>query len=181
MNTVQYFGQSPMIITRLMRQSWSCMSLAVRMLTLVAFTAHAVLGCCLSHGSCMREQVVALSGQCCDHEDHSEADHVGDDDDEHSHQVEKLDAALEFAVIGVASPFEGHGHPKHCNDGPCVFGLSGNSSGPTGLQILIVSSWISTSANFWRWPCSHGVFLGAWLDGPPSIHVERSVLQVWLI
>jgi hypothetical protein len=95
--------------------------------------------------------------------------------------VEKLDAALEFAVIGVASPFEGHGHPKHCNDGPCVFGLSGNSSGPTGLQILIVSSWISTSANFWRWPSSHGVFLGAWLDGPPSIHVERSVLQVWLI
>ncbi len=62
-----------------------------------------------------------------------EADHVGDDDDEHSHQVEKLDAALEFAVIGVASPFEGTATQNNAMMALCFWTLW-QPSGPTACK-----------------------------------------------
>lgn len=157
------------------------MFFAIRMLTLVAFTAHAVLGCCLSHGNCMQNQAVLLTVQCCDHDDYAGDTHNDHDESGVSHIELEQHSSFDLLSVCPSCPFEGHGHSNHCDDSECVFGLSGNNDSSIVWPFLVVSSCINTTINFWHGASPHAKFLRAWLDGPPSIHVERSVLQVWLI
>jgi len=164
-----------MKINRLIWKSWSCMFLAVRILTLVAFTAHAVLGCCLSHGSCMRDQVAVLSGYCCEHDEHAHEELL------HSDAEHELNSVSVSVAVCLECPREGHGHSNHCDDGKCVFGVSGSNGNSGDWQPAVVLSWINASVDHCRGPSQLIAFLGNWLDGPPRIHKDRSVLQVWRI
>jgi len=113
------------------RKSWLVMFFAIRLLTLVAFTAHAVLGCCLSHGSCMQEQAAILTGHGCDHDGHACDSHGHDD--EHASNGHEI-ATASIAENGVDTcPLEGHGHSNHCDDGQCVFGIA---EAPTSFSDL---------------------------------------------
>ncbi len=67
------------------------MFLGLRLLTLIAFSAHAALGCCLSHGECQSEQTLSVSSLCCDHEHHAVDAHSHD----HSHHGPERAADIE--------------------------------------------------------------------------------------
>lgn len=47
----------------------------LRILTIIAFAAHSLLGCCLSHGDCGSERESASVEHCCDHD---QASHRGE-------------------------------------------------------------------------------------------------------
>ncbi len=99
-------------ITTLPRPSPSMASMApvLRILTIIAFAAHSLLGCCLSHGDCRLERESASVEQCCDH-DHSHHDENSDTPDHgesHDHAecvlgdlgVETKGTDWQFAFLG---------------------------------------------------------------------------------
>jgi hypothetical protein len=161
------------------RKSWLVMFFAIRLLTLVAFTAHAVLGCCLSHGSCMQEQAAILTGHGCDHDGHACDSHGHDD--EHASNGHEI-ATASIAENGVDTcPLEGHGHSNHCDDGQCVFGIAEAPTSFSDLQSIANPVWINASVDFWQVASRAADFVGSWLDGPPKAPLTRAVHQVWLI
>lgn len=157
------------------------MNIAVKLLTLVAFTAHAVLGCCLSHGSCMREQVVILAGIGCNPNEHDKACDSHGHGDEHASEGHQITTAS-IADNGIdACPLEGHGHSNHCDDGQCVFGITGAPTSLSDLQSVANPIWINASVDFWQVASRAADFVGNWLAGPPKTPLNRAVHQVWLI
>lgn len=167
--------------TSLLRKSWTCMFLAIRLLTLIAFTAHAVLGCCLSHGSCMREQVAVLNEHVCEHHDHQCDSHKHEHQEDESHANRASESAFSLAVSCVSCPLGCHEHSRHCNDATCVFGVIGSATTLSDLQFAADAIWIDASVDFWLLAASRTDFVVEQLDGPPSSPHSRALLQVWII
>ncbi|AMV32227.1 hypothetical protein VN12_08895 [Pirellula sp. SH-Sr6A] len=163
----------------LLRKSWTCMFLAIRLLTLIAFTAHAVLGCCLSHGSCMREQVAVLNDHACDHHDHQCDSHGHEEDESHDNQASE--SVFSSAASCVPCPFGSHDHSRHCDDATCVFGVVGSPTTLSDLQFAADAIWIDESVDFWHLASRRTDFVVEQLDGPPSSPRIRALLQVWII
>ncbi len=155
------------------------MLLAIRMLTLIAFTAHAVLGCCLSHGSCMREQSAVLNGHICDHHDHDCDAH--EDDEDQSHDNPTSEPEFRFVVNCDAYPVGSHDHSKHCDDATCVFGVISSPTSMSDLQFVADAIWIDGSVDFWLLSARNSDFVDDWLKGPTRAPYSRAVLQVWTI
>ena len=168
-----------MYLNHLDRKICTCMFLAVRLLTLVAFTAHAVLGCCLSHGSCMQEQVANLTGHICDHDEHTcDSNQVVAG---HSHAGKAVKSELVFAIGCDVCPIESRNHSSHCDDLACVFGLAGGSSSFSDLQFVAIVSWVNVSVNYWLEASRHSGYVLNGLERPPHAPSDRAVLQVWRI
>lgn len=168
-----------MNFNRVIRKVWLVMCFAIRMLTLVAFTAHAMLGCCLSHGSCMQVQAAILTGHGCDHDEHAFDSH--EHDDEHVSNAHETDA-MSIAENGFgACPLERHGHSNHCDDSQCVFGIAGTPTSLSDLQSVANPVWINASVDYRQAAFRAADFVGTWLDGRPKTPLNRAVHQVWLI
>ncbi|MGV3485499.1 MAG: hypothetical protein ACO1RT_13870 [Planctomycetaceae bacterium] len=167
-----------MNVNRLIWNSWSCMSLAIRMLTLVAFTAHAVLGCCLSHGSCMRGHAVTLAEHGCEH-DH--AIHGQESPGCHDHVIHEVASEVVLCTSGSLLPDDGHDHPRHCDDVKCVFGVSACSFNVPDWLFATSTTWSDSSVDFWPTPCLGTGFAIHSPGGPPRALLDRAVLQVWRI
>jgi hypothetical protein len=161
------------------------MLFAIRLLTLMAFTVHAVLGCRLTHGSCTHEQTEILTGHSCDHADHStDAHDFGEIDepslsDEHSETQQSLVCA---ATSSFTQPIEGHSHSNHCDNTRCIFDVSTSASNAAAKQFLADACWLKLSVELWAKPCLHGGFVWIWhAGGLPKLPRNRAVHQVWLI
>ncbi len=155
------------------------MFFAIRLMTLLAFTTHAVLGCCLSHGSCLREHTAALTGQCCDHGNHSCASH----NDVESHAHGDLEVASTLLCNAGCTEFlsADHGHSNGCDHATCAFGVSRMTSNPLNLQFAANSTGAHSVICSWLCSCrATGHFCNA-LDSPPRALHNRAVFQVWLI
>jgi hypothetical protein len=159
------------------------MSLALRLLTLVTFTAHAVLGCCLAHGDCMREQAGKLAMACCDAETHGncEDEHEHHDcDDELESGVAALDDFDSVAVCSESQPVN-HGHHRHCDDTNCVFGVSQDA----GISLNAVSDglvlWSGSLQGFKALHRQCHNSRDPYRDRLPLSSCNRAILQVWLI
>lgn len=173
-----------MIVNRLIWKSWLCMFFAIRFLTLIAFTAHAMLGCCLSHGSCMQEHAAMLTGHCGDHS--INVRNVHENCESHSRdvsdKVSENHPASDCQILAFAGlPIDGHGHSHHGDDARCIFGFSSGTSTAAAWQWWADASWINTSVDFRQMPCLHGGLVRIWLDGLPQADHNRAVHQVWLI
>lgn len=155
------------------------MFLVIRMLTLIAFIAHAVLGCCLSHGSCMREQVAILNDHVCEHHDHQCDAHEHEEDESHGNQASEPEFSV--AVICIPCPFGNHDHSRHCDDATCVFGIVGIASNLSDLQFAADVIWIDVSVDLWHLAARRTDFIIEDLVGPPSSPHIRALLQVWII
>lgn len=172
-----------MTVNRLIWKSWLCMFFAIRLLTLVAFTAHAVLGCCLSHGSCMREQAAIFAGHCCSHDDDLRDAHESCEG--HSHDADVVSETINGTACITSGcevhPTRGQGHSNHCDDPTCTFGVSTNTSNAATWQFFVVVNWIDTSAGFWLKPSLDSGFARCFLDTLPKATQNRAVNQVWLL
>ncbi len=187
-NAVECLGPLKMNDHRLIWKSWFCMFFAIRLLTLVAFTMHAVLGCCLSHGSCMREQTAIMTGHGCgqdnpSHDVHNTCNHAQDVPTVVPEAASPICATRAGDVLGI----EGrtivghHGHSNHCDDASCVFGVSPVTAQVLIGQSLLDASWINTADSFWPKPIVLGGVLVHWLDCPSRASQSRAVHQRWLI
>lgn len=161
------------------------MFFAIRLLTLVAFTVHAVLGCCLTHGSCTHEQTEILTGHACSHDDHSTdvpdfcESHLHSLSDEHSETLRSL-----ACVNGACNsqPIEGHSHSNHCDNTRCIFGVSTSTSNAAARQFLADACWLKLPVELWVKPYLHGGSVWIWhAGGLPKPPQNRAVHQVWLI
>ena len=156
------------------------MSLAIQLLTLIAFTAHAVLGCCLSHGSCMREHVVVLNDHVCDHHDHQCDSHEHEYEEDESHDNQARESVFSRALRCIPCPSSSHNHSRHCDDVTCVFGVIGSPTSLSDLQFAADAIWIDAFVDFWHL-ASHRTDFAGRLDGPPGSQHIRALLQVWTI
>ncbi len=170
-----------MKFNRAVRKSWLVMFYAIRLLTLVAFTAHAVLGCCLSHGSCMQEQAAILTGHGCDHDEHA-CDSHGHKDEHALNEHETATVSISVVASGLdVCPLNRQGHSNHCEDDHCVFGMAGASASLSELQATAHQIWLKASVDYWQRVTRAADLVGNWLDGPPRTPLNRAVHQVWLI
>jgi hypothetical protein len=158
------------------------MSFAIRLLTLVAFAAHAVLGCCLTHGNCVSWRGNAESGQqlCCDHEDHH--GETGTVSVQANNVAENCVEVFGLVPTGTSKQ-SGVPHQSSCCDhSKCVFGIS-DSAGPKSDE--------KPQSNDAVWAeLAFGNGLSPGLSTVP-FHVQskipipalaaRAMLQVWLI
>lgn len=156
------------------------MIVAIRLLTLITFTAHAVLGCCVSHGSCFggSTETSAIAG--CDHPSHGNG-HAEHEQHGASDCKVQVQAAAGHLHVGGEEQSTNQRHRHHCGGIHCVFGVS-HHSGNT------VSS-LRGSTVLW---CGHpvekyslGISCGGSCDPhrdrlPPSLG-HRALRQVWLI
>lgn len=159
------------------------MLLAIRLLTLVTFTAHAVLGCCLTHGSCMREQAVVLNDDCGDHHDHECDSHKANEEQNHEHHSNETRLCFDgyyFADIAEKHDHSEHDHSEHCNDGICVFGLADPAT-LSDMKVVSAASWNQLSARYSIAITRHVIEFVDLLRGPPSGPHIRALLQVWTI
>jgi hypothetical protein len=151
------------------------MFLAIRLLALIAFTGHSVLGCCVSHGSCTREQSPAIATApttCCDHSN----PFCGEDN---RRQVAQANI-LESTSSTDCDPTD-PGHSSHCEHIHCVFGLN---VGTGYFANWFCSPWIVWDRAFFdlKLGTAH-VFsvANSSLHRPPQDLCSRAILQVWLI
>lgn len=156
---------------------------AFRILTLLTFAAHAVLGCCMSHGDCMREQTGMLANACCDTATHVNCDvehekHGGHDEgetDENGHDV------LDSSATCFDSQPTNHGQHRHCDDTNCAFGVS-----PVPTSSLNA---ISDGLVLWCGSLEGFNLLNRQCSGSEDPYRDRvlrpsctrAILQVWLI
>ncbi len=168
-----------MNINYLTRKSWSCMSFAIRMMTLVAFTAHAVLGCCLSHGSCMREQAAVLTEHCCDHT--ALAVEVHNHDENHTNTSHEHGDELVQVTSSLSCNNDLPGHSNHCDDVSCIFGVSSVGGNAAELLTSVHAIWITSPVDFWRHTSMLAGYAPTALPSHSRALSNRSILQVWLI
>lgn len=91
----------------------------LRILTIIAFAAHSLLGCCLAHGDCRPEQESAAVDHCCDHSSSGQHDDEDGQDDEHGQN----DGGRDRHESGHR-----HDHGKHHDHSDCVLGDLGCES-----------------------------------------------------
>lgn len=155
-----------------------CMFWTVRLLTFVAFTAHAVLGCCFSHGNCLPEQTIVLSVQDC--VDNNDLCSSHGDQRLHWHQEQSTALSVVDASSCVSCPAGGHDHTRHCDDSSCVFGVVETTT-LFDLQLLSDVIWGGATLDSWLLVSQDFAFVSEPQAGPPNAHLVRAVLQVWII
>jgi hypothetical protein len=156
---------------------------ALRILTLVTFTAHAVLGCCLSHGDCMREQTGTLANACCDSVAHGDCEdghehHGGHDELEGGKTAH--DGTDSFASCSESQPVN-HGHHRHCDDSNCVFGVSQDAGGSLNAVSDGLVLWCGSLEGFKSLNRQCHTSRDPYRDRLPRSSCNRAILQVWLI
>ncbi len=149
------------------------MFFVLRMLTLVAFAAHAVLGCCLSHGSCMQDHASANVSHCSEHHCHTGDVH----DSSHHHDDQPFTGDSED---GHSCPTDPPGHPNHCDDAKCVFGIATHGPYSTIWTLGVLGFWGGGGALGFL-PSQQCCLRSTPSDSPPPTLCNRAVLQVWLI
>ncbi len=161
------------------------MFFAIRLLTLVAFAVHAVLGCRLTHGSCTHEQTEILTGDACSHDDHSTDAHYLCEGHAHSLSDEHSETHRSLACVNSAcnsQPIEGHSHSNHCDNTRCIFDVSTSASNAAARQFLADACWLKLAVELWEKPDMHGGSVWIWhVGGWPMSPQNRAVHQVWLI
>lgn len=109
----------------------------IRLCTLIAFAAHAGLGCCLTHGKCMRLQCSSLAtGSCAsdvhaDCEDHDHHDHLSEPEsgeESHGTHFGVESESLSWQLLPID---DRHDHP--CADVHCVFDHGLDAVGPRSI------------------------------------------------
>ena len=163
-------------MSRLASQNWTYMFLAIRLLALLTFTAHAVLGCCLSHGSCSLDQEAMLELHCCEHAEHAcEVDYDHQCSEDGSQQ-----AAHEHTHDGSCEATD-QGHSEHCDHAHCIFGLNVDSGQPSLWLVQYWAVWDYVLTDAQLNPSRKCRNVEASLHRSPHELCNRSVLQVWLI
>ena len=161
------------------------MFFAVRLLTLVAFTVHAVLGCCLAHGNCLHEQSEILTRDACSHDDHSMDAHDFCESHAHSLSDEHSETLRNLNCVNSAcnsQPIEGHSHSNHCDNTRCIFDVSTSASHAAARQFLADACWLKLPVELWVKPCLHVGSVWIWhAGGLPRSRQNRAIHQVWLI
>ena len=152
---------------------------AIRLLTIVSFTAHAVLGCCLSHGSCMQKQTLLLADSDCGHDEQLCISHS--DHETHSHAEQATDVAVVSFTARESCPVRGQEQSRHCDDAKCVFGILGTTTTLSELQFASDATWGRESRDSWLL-VSRPTTLGGDQQATRSNKLpNRAVLQVWMI
>lgn len=156
---------------------------ALRILTLFTFTAHAVLGCCLSHGDCMREQTGTLANACCDSVKQSDCEdgheHHGSHDELES-GVTAHDATDSFAACSDSQPVN-QGHHRHCDDTICVFGVNQDTGGSLNSVSDGLVLWCGRLEGFKSLNRQFCASRDLYRDRSLRSLCNRAILQVWLI
>jgi hypothetical protein len=156
---------------------------ALRILTLITFTVHAVLGCCLSHGDCMREQAGTLANDCCDSPTHGDCEdgheHHGDHDELESGVIAQ-DTTDSSAARSDSRPFN-HEHHRHCDDTNCVFGVSHDAGGSLNSASDGLVLWCGKLDGFKSLNRQYYASRDPYRDRTPQSLCNRAILQVWLI
>lgn len=160
------------------------MFLLIRLLTLSTFAAHAVLGCCLAHGSCLQEQIPSsLDG--CDGHGHGCVTRCADRacGDRHLHfALESCDRAEKQAenLEAPAVPAES-GHQQHnCEDSRCAFDVGYDNTASTSsisMNLTCVTCAATTCDNL-------PMVCRSCLRTPTRVRQtlnNRAMLQVWVI
>lgn len=157
------------------------MNLFLRILTLLTFAAHAVLGCCLSHGGCMLHPEHSHVESCCEHSHTSEHGHdeTNSGFEAPSDSGAGSDTASNTAPVQCSTERERGSGP--CHDPHCVFDVA--------VRSVVLLDWKASADICWLEPivdCKLVSFsavsvrtLG--LGGPPNPFPGRASLQVWLI
>jgi hypothetical protein len=107
----------------------------IRLCTLIAFAAHAGLGCCLTHGKCSRIQCESLATGSCAREvhagcekDHDQHDHPSEAESEQEPPVNHVGVETE-SLSWQLQPIDDR-HEHSCADLHCVFDHSFDPVGP---------------------------------------------------
>lgn len=155
------------------------MPLAIRLLTLFTFTAHAVLGCCVSHGSCMREQAGTRVNACCDSAIHSNCD---DEHDHHGERKSEVGGQLVSPsyMVCLDEQTTNHENHRHCDDLQCVFGVSHDASTLSSVSGDLVL-WCGRLEESQSLPRQCHGSRDPYSDRLPQSLCNRAILQVWLI
>lgn len=163
------------------RKIWLGMSLFLRILTLLTFAAHAVLGCCLSHGSCTDDPSRSHVETCCGHSHPTQDGHEAceAEPDAPSECRSEPDTTTSPAYLHGSSDGDGGSGP--CDHSRCVFDIA--------VRSLVVLDWKASADIGWLGPFFDGRLVpfsevsartvGA--QGPPKPLTSRASLQVWLI
>ena len=154
--------------------------LATRILTLLAFTAHAVLGCCLSHGECTHPQTTSLVGHCCEHDEGAQesSEDVGS---LHSSCIAGAHPSACSANSFDLDDSSQHQHSSGCDDLSCAYLGDVNAGAAVAGQHTPFASIVDALIEDWLRPApgpTHAI-AGLYLSTPAVCH--RALLQVWLI
>lgn len=179
-------------MNRFILKSWYCMFLGLRLLTLVAFSAHAVLGCCLSHGDCQNEQAASISSPCCNHEHHAveaplhDHSHHGLNESSDNESSDNEPADIEPVNIGSVehakceSGSDHHSH--HCDDAQCVFSVAvGSSTSMCHMVMTTHVSWVGLLMDLRHQPVLTWDQVQRSIDLKSLSSEDRALIQVWQI
>jgi hypothetical protein len=110
------------------RKSTFVMFFALRLITLIAFAMHAMLGCCLLHGSCIGDQKTEAIAPCCQHPAHAycisnKNNNTQNDgaNDDRSERDEVASVKIDDAEC-VADESNSDRQSNHCDHVRCTFG-----------------------------------------------------------
>jgi hypothetical protein len=154
---------------------------AIRLLILVAFAAHAGLGCCLTHGNCFSWRGSADAGHhCCDQEiHHGAASSISDQADELSCNCFDVPRPV---LVGSSEESRVPQQFSCCNHSKCVFVTSDSAGAKFNELSRSVDSFLAdlrfgdrTVPSLSVVPCSDLSKIPI-----PALSV-RAMLQVWLI
>lgn len=191
----------------LVLEKLSVMNLAIRLLTLAAFTAHAALGCCLSHGSCMHERLAVLDQPVCDHAEHGEHAAHGDQAESggyaahgaacqrspersprgHVPTAHDIMAAHQITAACIDAEDtesynpQGPDHSHHGDEDSCVFVVTSPAVVSSAWQLGVGSSWVNVSGEAIGDASRQPNYFSDQLPGPSRVLQLRAQLQRWLI
>lgn len=167
------------------------MFLAIRLLTIITFTAHSAFGCCLTHGSCVRDQAETRANACCRSSSHENASASHEDashencEDEHEHgefesSVNAHEVLNSLSESSNSQPIN-HEHHRHCEDAHCVFWVSHDAGGSLNAVSDGLVLWCGSLTGF-KSPIRQCFgSRGPYRDPLPPSLCNRAILQVWLI
>ncbi len=159
------------------------MCFSLRLLTIVAFSAHAVLGCCLSHGDCHRQHAPLAGSIGCDHDHHAEEGHHAELGHHHNHsQMALSESAGEEPLVSTTCAPVDEGHSHHCDDTQCVFSATaGAPSVACHLAMSVNVSWVGVLMDLRHQPICSGKQTRRSTDQRALTCENEALLQVWQI
>jgi len=150
------------------------MQFAVRLLLLISFTAHALLGCCLLHGNCWHAPHANISDSCaseCGH--HSE--HTSDHQPHIGTHRQEIDSNC-FVPRSAKLPLP----VDQCQDTNCSFGLALAPLYKYTLHYDLLALF-SASPVFRFTPHVKKPGVGLSLEPNSISNGHRAFFQIWLI
>ena len=158
----------------------------IRLCTLIAFAAHAGLGCFLTHGKCTRLQCGSLATGSCASEvhagcekEHDQHDHPSEAESEqepHGDQVGVEPESLSWQL----QPIDNR-HEHSCADAHCVFDHSFDPVGPRGKVTCGFAFRCRDIEGLTAFHCQCYRNREPYRDRSTRSACNRAITQVWLI